>query len=70
VILVSAYRASRGGTVAGFFGALIFCFWIGQLFQMFLTDTLTYWRVLPLYFAVLALAVREVDRAPETGLRP
>jgi hypothetical protein len=70
VILVSAYRASRGGTVAGFFGALIFCFWIGQLFQMFLTDTLTYWRVLPLYFAVLALAVREVDRAPETGLLP
>jgi hypothetical protein len=56
--------------VASFFGALIFCFWIGQLFQMFLTDTLTYWRVLPLYFAVLALAVREVDRAPETGLRP
>jgi hypothetical protein len=70
VILVSAYRASRGGTVAGFFGALIFCFWIGQLFQMLLIDTLTYWRVLPLYFAVLALAVREVDPAPETGQHP
>ena len=70
VILVSAYRASRGGTVAGFFGALMFCFWIGQLFQMLLIDTLTYWRVLPLYFAVLALAVREVDQAPETGPHP
>jgi O-antigen ligase len=70
VILVSAYRASRGRTVASFFGALIFCFWIGQLFQMLLADTLTDWRVLPLYFAVLALAVREVDRTPQTGLHP
>jgi hypothetical protein len=70
VILVSAYRASRGGTVAAFFGALIFCFWIGQTLQMLLADTLTYWRVLPLYFAVLALAVREVDQAPETGPHP
>jgi O-antigen ligase len=70
VILVSAYRASRGRTVASFLGAQIFRFWIGQLFQMLLADTLTYWRVLPLYFAVLALAVREVDRTPQTGLHP
>jgi hypothetical protein len=34
------------------------CFWCGQMVQMLSGDLLTYWRVLPVYFWVLALAVR------------
>ncbi len=45
-----------------FFGAWFFCFWIGELFQMMSGDLLTYWRVLPVYFWVLAIAVREPAR--------
>lgn len=41
-----------------FFGTWILAFWSGQIVQMFTGDLLTYWRVLPLYFWVLALAVR------------
>jgi hypothetical protein len=36
----------------------ILCFWTGQVIQMASGDLLTYWRVLPVYFFVLALAVR------------
>jgi O-antigen ligase len=62
-ILLHAYRAARSpGQAASFLGLWIFCFWIGQLLQMLSVDALTYWRVLPLYFAVLGLAVRERDR--------
>ena len=43
---------------ASFFGTWIFCFWIGQLFQMLSGDLFTYWRVLPLYFWVLAMAAQ------------
>lgn len=41
-----------------FFGSWIFAFWAGQMVQMFTGDLLTYWRVLPLYFWVLAVALR------------
>jgi hypothetical protein len=34
------------------------CFWCGEIVQMASGDLLTYWRVLPVYFFVLALAVR------------
>jgi O-antigen ligase len=62
-ILASAYRAARSRDEgASLLGTWFFCFWIGQLFQMLSVDALTYWRVLPLYFAVLGLAVRERDR--------
>ena len=58
-ILAAAYRAARQDNPEGSFcGAWIFCFWCGQLFQMASVDVLTYWRVLPIYFFVLALAVR------------
>jgi len=36
----------------------ILCFWTGQIVQMASGDLITYWRVLPVYFFVLALAVR------------
>lgn len=55
-ILRTAWRAR-----ASFCGTWIFCFWCGQIFQMFSGDLLTYWRVLPVYFWVLARAVREAD---------
>ena len=55
-ILTAAYRASKSAGRRSFFGTWMFCFWVGQSVQMFSVDLLTYWRVLPLYFCVLALA--------------
>jgi hypothetical protein len=55
-ILRAAARSFRRGS---FFGAWMLCFWSGESVQMLSGDLLTYWRVLPVYFFVLALAVRE-----------
>jgi O-antigen ligase len=64
-VLRAALRAARHATpIASFLGTWMFCFWTGQLFQMLSGDLLTYWRVLPVYFLVLAWAVRESRRAP------
>ena len=52
-ILALAWRAK-----GSFLGAWVFAFWIGEMFQMLSGDLLTYWRVLPVYLFVLALAVR------------
>ena len=61
-VLKSAYRAARHANPrVSFFGSWIFCFWMGQVFQMLSGDLLTYWRVLPLYFWALAVAVRSAD---------
>jgi O-antigen ligase len=59
-ILRTAFRAARSthGN-ASFFGTWIFCFWCGEIVQMLSGDLITYWRVLPLYFWVLAIAARE-----------
>ncbi len=58
-ILVYAYRAARSGDpVRSFTGAWMLCFWAGQSVQMLSADLLTYWRILPVYFFVLALAAR------------
>jgi O-antigen ligase len=58
-ILRAAARAARSkDTRASFCGTWMLCFWFGQSIQMFSGDLLTYWRVLPVYFWVLALAVR------------
>jgi len=65
-ILCTAWRAARRDDArASFFGTWIFCFWIGQLFQMLSGDLLTYWRVLPLYFWVLAIAARRLRQVPQ-----
>ncbi len=59
-ILRVALRASRSaGARASFFGSWIFCFWCGELVQMLSGDLITFWRVLPVYFWVLATAARE-----------
>jgi O-antigen ligase/polysaccharide polymerase Wzy-like membrane protein len=52
-ILRAAARRSNG-----FFGMWMLCFWAGQTVQMASGDLLTYWRVLPVYFWILALALR------------
>jgi hypothetical protein len=58
-VLHTAYRAAKDRDPRrSFFGAWSFCFWCGQAAQMFSGDLLTYWRVLPIYLWVLALAVR------------
>jgi hypothetical protein len=58
-ILRASARAARSAKPqASFCGTWMLCFWSGQMVQMFSGDLLTYWRVLPVYFWVLALAVR------------
>jgi len=62
-ILVAARRASRStDPLRSFCGAWMFCFWAGQAVQMFSADLLTYWRVLPVYLFVLALALGPAER--------
>jgi len=59
-VLVYALRAARSASpLRSFCGTWMACFWAGQVVQMFSADLLTYWRVLPVYFFVLALAGRE-----------
>jgi O-antigen ligase len=58
-ILRAAWRAARSlDSRTAFFGAWIFCFWIGEMVQMLSGDLFTYWRVLPVYFWALGVAVR------------
>jgi hypothetical protein len=58
-ILRSAARASRSvEPERAFCGTWMLCFWMGEVAQMASGDLLTYWRVLPVYFFVLSLAVR------------
>ena len=58
-ILRAAARAARmPDRLRSFCGAWMLCFWAGQMVQMASGDLLTYWRVLPVYFWILALAVR------------
>jgi O-antigen ligase len=59
-ILTAACRAARASDpMRSFCGAWMLCFWAGQTVQMFSADLLTYWRVLPVYFALLALAAQD-----------
>jgi O-antigen ligase len=55
-IVAACSRAARRGS---FFGRWMLCFWVGEMFQMLTGDILTFWRVLPVTFWVLAQAVRE-----------
>lgn len=65
-ILRAGFRAARNPDPrTSFFGACIFAFWVGQLFQMMSGDVLTYWRVLPVYCWVLGMAQRGSATAHE-----
>ena len=55
-ILITCWRAMRRGS---FYGKWLFCFWVGEVVQMMTGDILTYWRVLPVYFWVLAQAAKD-----------
>ena len=58
-IVRAGYRAARSGDAEkSFYGTWIFCFWIAEAVQMMSADLLTFWRVLPVYLWVLAMAVR------------
>jgi O-antigen ligase len=58
-VVRASYRAAKSDDVQrSFCGTWMLCFWTGQIVQMFSADLLTYWRVLPVYMCVLALAVR------------
>jgi O-antigen ligase len=59
LILKYAYRASQSMAIhKRFYGSWMLCFWAGEAVQMFSGDLLTYWRVLPAYFCIFALALR------------
>jgi O-antigen ligase len=62
-ILITCWRALRRGSIHG---KWMFCFWIGECAQMMSGDILTYWRVLPVYFWVLAQAARDDDASSAT----
>jgi len=64
VLLRTSLRAARMGS---FYGTWFFCFWAGECVQMLSGDLLTYWRVLPLYFWVLGVAVRELQYEDSPG---
>lgn len=67
-ILRTGLRAARSARPAGrIFGEWIFCFWVGEAIQMLSGDLITYWRVLPVYFWVLAIAAREARSASWTS---
>ena len=63
-LAVLAYRQWRlerrmfwRNPTAAFFGTWVFCFWAGEMVQMLSGDLITYWRVLPLYFWALGVAI-------------
>ncbi|MBV8732066.1 MAG: O-antigen ligase family protein [Acidobacteriia bacterium] len=58
VLRASAAASRAADPRRAFCGTWMLCFWSGQIVQMLSGDLLTYWRVLPVYLFVLALAVR------------
>jgi O-antigen ligase len=61
-ILRTGRRAMNSANpMAAFLGEWIFCFWCGQIVQMFSGDLITYWRVWPVYLWVVAAAARQTE---------
>jgi len=58
ILRAAAQASRRPDPKSAFCGTWVLCFWAGQTVQMLSGDLLTYWRVLPAYLFVLALAVR------------
>lgn len=58
-LLVHAYRLSRHDEPGvNALGCFLLAFWCGQMVQMLSGDILTYWRVTPVSFVILGLALR------------
>jgi O-antigen ligase len=68
-LLAGARRMAhdQSDAVAGL-GRFLFCFWLGEMAQMLSGDILTFWRVTPVYLAILGLALRA--QAPRYVPRP
>jgi len=63
-VLRVTYRAARSSSLtAAFYGKWAFAFWTGEIVQMAAADLLTYWRLLPVFFFVIALAVLHAREA-------
>jgi hypothetical protein len=58
ILRTAGHAAHSTDPRRAFCGTWMLCFWAGEIAQMASGDLLTYWRVLPLYFFVLALAAR------------
>jgi hypothetical protein len=57
-ILRATWRAARSANpAAAFYGLWAFSFWVGEMTQMGAADLLTYWRLLPVFFFVIGMAV-------------
>jgi hypothetical protein len=57
-ILRATFRAVRSANpAAAFYGLWAFSFWVGEMVQMGAADLLTYWRLLPVFFFAIAMAV-------------
>lgn len=65
-VLVQSYRQARfaASPFRRLCGVWMFCFWCGETVQMASGDILTYWRILPAFFAVLAIGARDEDPLP------
>lgn len=64
VVLAYSWRLARHeDAVVAALGSFLFAFWCGEMLQMLSVDALTYWRVTPVYFALLGLAIRRSRQA-------
>jgi O-antigen ligase len=65
-VLFQSYREARyaASEIRRFCGIWMFSFWCGEMVQMLSGDILTYWRILPAFFAVLAIGSRDDDFDP------
>lgn len=62
-VLRSCFRLAKtaGSDLQRLMGVWMFCFWAGLSVQMLSGDVLTYWRILPAFFAALAIGARSED---------
>jgi hypothetical protein len=67
-ILRQAYRQARSAQSAinRLCGTCAFSFWCGEMVQMATGDILTYWRILPAFFALLAFGARDDGSVPRS----
>jgi O-antigen ligase len=64
-ILIACYRQARSpDLLKRLCGTWMFAFWCGEIVQMATGDVLTYWRLLPSFFIVLAIAARNDNSLP------
>jgi len=64
-VLRATFRAARSSNEhAAFHGSWAFAFWVGEMVQMFSADLLTWWRLLPIVFFVIAMAVLGAEKVP------